>query len=421
MSASRSGPSARHNDAVGDDGDRLRQVTWLASPQAAEPRQQARDLLSAHDPLVAATRLRQALPELPVELAAACLEQAALARQAADRYGIEAYLLLTRDGLEAATRPEVASRRAALIAGSGARRVVDLTGGLGFDTSAFLAAGLAVTAVERDPAIAVALAHNCPSATVVNGEATAVLPDLLPTLGPEDVVFVDPARRDPLGPRDARTARARPERDPERWSPSWSFVAGIPHPRVAAKVSPGFAPPPTWQAEWVSVDRALVECAVYSWPLLTSSRQAVVFTGDRSLDMPADDAALPVAHSLGTWLAEPDPAVLRAGALPALAAQEGLMSAGARSTWLTGDHAPASHVLRGFQVVAELTGSTKQQRRALADLGIARLTVKSRDVEVEPASVLRALGVSEGGRHVLVVTRRDDHVVSVVTEPAPAR
>ena len=52
-------------------------------------------------------------------------------------------------------------------------RVLDLTGGLGLDTAGFAAAGLAVTAVERDPATAAYLAHNCPGARVLAADATA--------------------------------------------------------------------------------------------------------------------------------------------------------------------------------------------------------------------------------------------------------
>lgn len=422
MSASRRRAAGGQNGPVSEqEQDRLAQVRWLASPAAVAPLHRARDLLAMTDPLAAGSRLRQELPDLPVALVTACLEQATVSRLAEDRYGIGPGLLLTRDGLEAATRPEVAARRARLLADANARQVVDLTGGLGFDAMAFANAGLHVTAVERDPAVAVALAHNCPSAQVVVGSAEDVIDDLLAALGPDDVVFVDPARRDPGGPRDARTARARPERDPERWSPPWSFVAGIRHPRVAAKVAPGFTPPADWCAEWVSVDRTVVECAAYSWPLLPARRQAVVFAAGAAATLAADDVDQSGADHLGAWLIEPDPAVVRAGGLASLAAHTGVSPLGADSTWLTGDHCPNGPLVRGYRVVTQLGGATKQQRRALADLGVIRATVKSRDVDVDPNTLLRSLGLSEGGTHVLVLTRRAGRTIVVLTEPAPAR
>ena len=130
---------------------------------------------------------------------------------------------------------------------------------------------------------------------------------------------------------------------------------------------------------------------------------------------------MPAAQRLGGWLIEPDPAVVRAGALTSLAAGIGASPLGADSTWLTGDRLPDSSVVRGYRVVAELGGATKQQRRALADLGITRVTVKSRDVDVDPHSMLRSLGLSEGGTHVLVLTRREGRMLAVLTEPTPVR
>jgi hypothetical protein len=44
--------------------------------------------------------------------------------------------------------------------------------------------------------------------------------------------------------------------------------------------------------------------------------------------------------------------------------------------------------------------------------------VKSRDVAVEPREVLRSLGVAEGPERVLVMTRREGRVLSLLTQPA---
>ena len=395
---------------------------WLLSPAATGPLADARALLAAGDTLAAGQALRTRHPGLTPDLAAVALEQADLGRLADARYGIDATdLLLTRDGLEAATRPEVARRRAQLVAAAGASRVLDLTGGLGFDAAAFLAAGLTVTTIERDPVVAAYLAHNCPGATVVYGDAAEHVDTMLAGLSPEDVVFADPARRDPAGPRDATTGRARPERDPERWSPPWSFVAGLPHPRVLAKVAPGFPVPSGWWAEWVSAGRVVVECAVASWPLFGATRQAVVLDGSLTTVVAAGAGELPWAPELGSWVHEPDPAVVRAGALPSLAAQELLAGIDAESTWLTSERPCDSPAVRSFLVVDELPGPTRQQRRRLADLGVQRLTVKTRDVGADPAAVRRSLGVREGGEHVLILIRRGGRVLSLLTTPAAAR
>ena len=413
-----------------DDPARLGLARWLTDREATGPLTGAATAVARHprDPLAAAAALRRGLPELAPDRAAAVLEQADLGRLAGERYGIDTGggLLLTRDGLEQATRPEVAARRARLLRDAGARRVLDITGGLGFDAAAFLAAGLTVTVVERDPVTATLLAHNCPDAVVVADDITGsgVLDALLAPLDERDVVFADPARRDPLGPRGTTSARARPERDPARWSPAWDFVEAIGHPRVTAKVAPAFTPPPGWQAEWTSVDRTVVECAVHSWPLNPAARRAVVLSGDSPTVVDADDESprLPVATHLHAWLHEPDPAVQRARVVGSLRElDDSLEAVDPESSWLTGDRPSTSAAYRSHLVVEELTGSPRAQGRRLAGLGVRRLTVKSRDVAADPRRTLRDLGVAEGPGLVLVLTRREGRVVSVLAEPAAAR
>ncbi len=414
-----------------DDAEaRLGLARWLTTAEATGPLEAADAAVGRHprDPLAAAADLRRGLPELAPDRAAAVLEQADLARLAAERYGIDpsARLLLTRDGLEQATRPEIAARRARLLRAAGASRVLDITGGLGFDTAAFLAAGLSVTVVERDPATAALLAHNCPDAVVLAEDITGpgVLAALLASLDDHDVVFADPARRDPAAPRGTASARARPERDPARWSPAWGFVEAIRHPRVTAKVAPAFTTPPGWQAEWTSVDRTVVECAVHSWTLNPAVRRAVVMSGGSPTVVDADDdaPALPIAMGLRTWLHEPDPAVQRARAVASLRQfDDGLEEVDPESSWLTSDQPSPSPVYRSYLVVEELTGSARAQGRRLATLGVSRLTVKSRDVAADPRRTLRDLGVAEGPGLVLVLTRRNGRVVSVLAEPGAAR
>jgi hypothetical protein len=138
-------------------------ASWLASPSgaAAVAAAQAQWQTSA-DSLAAGSRLRRELPDLDSAQVAAALSQAELRALAAARYGITGSPLLTREGLEQATRPEVADRRARLLAAAGITHVIDLTAGLGFDSAAFVRAGLTVTCIERSPEIATLLAANLP-------------------------------------------------------------------------------------------------------------------------------------------------------------------------------------------------------------------------------------------------------------------
>jgi hypothetical protein len=403
-------------------------VEWLGTAEAGPPLEQAAAAWRDHpgDPLAAGTRLRRAEPTLSAEQASAALDQASLRSLARLRYGLDAdHLLLTRDGLEQATRPQVAAQRASILARSGAHMVVDLTAGLGFDAAAMIAAGLSVIAVEQDPATAVMLRHNVPAAEVVQADATApgVLRGLLARLHPTDVVFVDPARRSPGSARDLATGRARPERDPERWSPPWSFVSGIAHPRIALKAAPSFSPPPGWQAQWTSVDRVVVECGAYSWPALPADRQALVQIGAVTRSLSAAPDPLPAAGGIGAWLIEADPAIQRAQATSGLGPlQPGLATVDAESTWLTCTSLPTSGLsglVRAYSVIAELRGSIREQRGELRRRGIDALAVKSRDVHIDPRKVLRDLGCREGSGLTVILTRREGRAISVLVDPVP--
>jgi hypothetical protein len=167
-----------------------------------------------------------------------------------------------------------------------------------------------------------------------------------------------------------------------------------------------------------------VECSLYSWPIAGSDRRAVVLADglERVVTSPSG-APIPTATAIGAWLHEPDPAVLRAGVVPGLIADlAGTASVDASSSWLTGDLPPKfDAAVRSYRVVSEVTGSTKEQRRILAAHGVSSLTVKSRDVDVDPRKVLARLGIPEGSGHVLVLTRRAGRLLSLLTDPAVPR
>ena len=84
------------------------------------------------------------------------------------------------------------------------RRIADLTGGLGVDSWAFSKAASAVLFNEADPALAAAAKHNFRLLGVGNIQVSCKeaspdsLKDILGDFAP-DLIFIDPARRDPDG------------------------------------------------------------------------------------------------------------------------------------------------------------------------------------------------------------------------------
>ena len=80
-------------------------------------------------------------------------------------------------------------------------RVADLTAGLGIDLLALSGRASAVTAVERDPAVADALRYNFPDAEVVEADCRDFVASAIAAGRSFDVIFIDPARRGDKGER----------------------------------------------------------------------------------------------------------------------------------------------------------------------------------------------------------------------------
>ncbi|MET1062128.1 MAG: class I SAM-dependent methyltransferase, partial [Aeromicrobium sp.] len=217
------------------------------------------------------TRLRRTY--VP-ELVAAAVTQNHLRGKAGAKFGTDAAAMyFTHDALEQSTRMSVATHRAERLAATGATAVVDLGCGIGGDLVALARAGLVVRGVEQDPVRAAIAAANLRAlglpGEVVCGDARDV------SVGPDEVAFVDPARRDARG-RTFSTADLQPP---------WEWVTQLLAGRAVAKVMPGLAHdavPAGVEAEWVSDGGDLVEACLWGVPFATTTRGATVLPGGTS-------------------------------------------------------------------------------------------------------------------------------------------
>lgn len=385
-------------------------MPWITSAEGRAAREAADRLLTAFpkDPLLAGTALRRELPELTPDDAAMAIVQAQLGQIARERYGIAADdLLLTRDGLEQATRPEVAQRRAQFLVAQGARSIIDLTSGLGFDVRAFLAAGLGVTAVERDPLTAEYLRVNAPGAEVLEADATLIADSLLADLDADTVVFLDPARRS--GQRTMDGSRAQSERDPERWSPPWSFVTALAARgiRVCVKLAPGFDPalmPDGWSGLWTSSNREAVEAMLCTWTL--DHPRTALAIGDPTSEFSGDGSASLSTSAVGTWLHEPDTCLVQARLLNDFCSVHApLRRIDEAISWLTSDEEVEHPMLRSYRVLETLPNDTRALRKALLAQGIGELTIKCRGMKIDADALRRELRLEAGAAATIVITK----------------
>jgi SAM-dependent methyltransferase len=219
------------------------------------------------------------------DLVAAVLTQARLRTRARSRFHEFAdRMLFTPDGLEQATRLQVAAQHAGRFARAGMTSVADLGCGIGADALAFASLGLRVVAVERDEVTAAIAAYNLapfPETRVVNGDALEAEP------ADVDALWFDPARR----------AGGRRHADPADWSPPLVAVFARAAERpTGIKLGPALDHallPEGVEAQWVSVDREVVELVVWSGALARAGvgRAALLLTGAGATELTGAEAA----------------------------------------------------------------------------------------------------------------------------------
>ena len=346
-------------------------------------------------------------------LVAAVLSQSRLRSRAAAKFGpFASSMLFTEAGLEQATRLRVAAIHAGRFRAAGLTRVVDLGCGIGADALALAAIDIEVTGVERDEVTAAIAAFNLapfPNASIENADATAV------DLAGFDGVYLDPARRS-----DARRLK-----DPADWSPSLDFAFEIGgRLPTGVKLGPGIDRdliPAGVEAQWVSVDRDVVELGVWfgavARPGVGRSALVIGDHGSAELTAPADSADAELGP-LGEYVYEPDGAVIRARLIGDLARTLDARMLSDQIAYLTADTAIATPFAVCFRVTETLPLDERAIKKRLAELEVGTLEIKKRGVDIDPAAFRAKLSLKGKGRNsaTLFLTRVAGKRVALLAE-----
>ena len=366
--------------------------------------------------LAAGTRLRE---RFGPDLAAAALTQVTLRRKARTKFGdAAAGMFFTREGLEQATRPDVADLHARRFVDAGVRRVVDLGCGIASDAAAFVRAGLEVLAVERDPATAAVARANLAHAVAQAGgsvPAEVVVADVADVLAvgvePGAGVFADPARRDARG----RVWRA------QDFSPDLTSLLALADGRrvLGLKLGPALPHalvPAGAEAEWVSHSGDVVEVGVWSGPgSVPGRRSALLWPADRLVGA----AVVLDVRPPGAYVHEPDGAVIRAGAAGVLGKRLGAGLLDPQIAYLTSDEPARTPFATTFAVERVLPYDLKVLRRWVREAGVGRLEVKRRGLDVDPPRLRRELRPDGPAEATLVLSRTPAGTVALVAHRLP--
>lgn len=389
-------------------------VRTVAALRSAAGRQLLAEL-PAYDPvatLALGERLRRTYDPA---LVAAALTQSRLRAAAATRMGpVAESLLWTPDAAEQATRASVARWRADRLVAADARHVLDLGAGAGSDALAFAAAGLHVLAVERDPTTAAVLRHNAEVAG--HGRIRVLVADAVDCAGQlaeVDTLFADPARR----------AAGRRVLDPGGWSPPLALITQFARqvPVAAAKVGPGLDHaliPAGAAAEWVSEGGDVLECALW-WGGARPSHggRAATLLGPPARTLVGAGGQAPV-RAPGTYLHEPDGAVIRAGLVADIADALGGGLLDASIAYVTTDAADRSPFTTRYAIREVLPFSVKALRAWLRDREVGRVTIKKRGTAVTPEQLRPQLRLRGPQETTIVLTRIAGRPSALIVSPA---
>ncbi|MCW2880433.1 MAG: hypothetical protein JWQ95_4533 [Sphaerisporangium sp.] len=367
------------------------------------------------DPVLAASRLRKTYD---APLTAAALTQARLRARGAVKFGADAArMYFTPDGLEQATRAEVAAHRARrFLPGT---RVADACCGIGGDLIALARAGCEVDAVDLDPL------------TVEVARANALALELgdRVTVRTADASEVDPAAYDVLFADPARRSGNRRVFDPMAYSPPWPAVLDLVARARAAclKVAPGIPYeliPAGADAEWVSFRGEVKEAVLWTGAFATSPGAAEE-TGRRATLLPSgetlttDPSLGPAGHGpVARFLYEPDGAAIRAHLVAEVAALVGGHLLDPHIAYITGDTSAVTPWASRYEVLETLPFSLKRLRAALRERRIGTLTLKKRGSALDLERLRKDLRLSGDKSCVVVLTRIGERPFAFICEPS---
>ena len=248
---------------------------------------------------------------------------------------------------------------------------------------------------------------------------TLLVADALTPTSRADVFLADPARRSGTGRVFRLDALTPPLLD------VLMTYAGRP---LVVKCAPGldyqvlrdrfgFA----GQVQVTSLDSSVREACLWSGPGIDDGRRATVMRTDADgtvrvweiTDAESDDVAV---GDPGTFLLDPDGAVVRAGLVRHYAHRHGLWQIDPHIAYLTGDSVPDGE--RGFRIIERLPSTgEKVLRKALTSYDCGSLEILVRGLDVDPDSLRKRLKLKGSRPLALVLTRIGRKGVGFVCEP----
>jgi hypothetical protein len=347
------------------------------------------------------------------------LEQAALRHKARAKFEAAERMFFTARGLEQATDETVAAHKAGRFVGRG--KIFDLCCGVGGDLIALARRG-EVVGVDCDEIMAIIARANGLAMDESSSDKSARegIEVRVQDVGQLDLAecaawHIDPDRR-PSGRRTTQVALHEP-------GPDVIDRLRSQNPHAAVKLAPAAEMPPEWieqaESEWISRDRQCRQLVAWFGDLArapgTRSASVLGAAPGECRTVRGDQHLEPlVAATIGSYLYEPDAAVLAAKLGGALAQEHNLSAIAPGLAYWTGNQVISDAALGAFEVLDVLPFRLKPLKAYFRRRGIGRLEIKKRGVEHDPSELRQQLSLRGEASATLFVTRIDKRVIAIV-------
>jgi len=347
---------------------------------------------STGNELAMQTQLRREFSDRLVRGAFALCE---LRRRGITKFTRAQEMWFDRQGLEQATSEPVARHKAGRFSGE----VLDLCSGIGGDCLA-LAQGCNVRAVDMNPVAGLRTQWNAEAYGVASHVSTECA-DVTAIDHRTTLVHIDPDRRAQAGGRAVRV---------EDYVPGLDFLQRLARDGRggAIKLSPASNFGGKFrdvEIELVSLDGECKEATIWFGELRgqQSWRATVLPSGETIAAEPLEFAA--EISPPQQYVFDPDPAVVRAGLVDAVAVRLGLYRLDDAEEYLTGASLVSSGFVQAFEVLAELSNNSSEIRKYFRQAEFGQVEIKCRHIPIEAETIRRRLPLPGKESAVLIFAR----------------
>lgn len=340
-------------------------------------------------------RLRRDYPE---DLVRSALLLAELRRKALVKFRRADELWFDRIGLEQSTSELIAQHKATRFQGV----VWDFCSGIGSDAAAIAARGCDVISVDSDPCSCLRARWN--SAVLAPAASIHFLSASVEHLRDRSgLLHLDPDRRLAKASRAVRLEDYRPTLESMQ---TWirEFSGGAIKLSPAANFGGKFN---GCEIELISLHGECKEATIWFGTL--SGEKQWRATSLPSGETIAGDAMESVVDitTLGSYLYDPDPAIVRAGLVDVLAEQHGLTRLDPAEEYLTGDSLIDTSFVRPFLVETHIPFDTKDLKAHLRTSHLGQVEIKCRHIPVDVERLRKQLPLQGDAAGVVIAARID--------------